>query len=69
MAAPKLYIETPLVESYAMTKQAGCPVYLKLENTQPSYTFKLRGISNLISKVCNKVVVEIECAAMQFRLQ
>ena len=51
MSSPQLHIQTPLIESYELSKQAGTTVYLKLENTQPSYTFKLRGIGNLITKV------------------
>ncbi len=53
---PKLYINTPLIESLPMSKLAGCTVYLKLENTQPSASFKLRGISNLIKKVLSTFV-------------
>ncbi|KAJ9216843.1 hypothetical protein DTO166G4_1689 [Paecilomyces variotii] len=42
------WVETPLVESAALSKEAGCRVFLKLELLQPSGSFKSRGIGNLI---------------------
>ena len=39
----KLYVETPLIFSAALSQQIDRPVYLKLENTQPTGSFKLRG--------------------------
>ncbi|KAJ9668899.1 catabolic L-serine/threonine dehydratase [Coniosporium apollinis] len=44
----KPWRETPLVESYALSKAAGCRIFLKLENLQPSGSFKSRGIGNLM---------------------
>ncbi|KAI4206227.1 MAG: hypothetical protein LQ346_001198 [Caloplaca aetnensis] len=44
----KLWVETPLVESSALSKAAGCRIFLKLENLQPSGSFKSRGIGALI---------------------
>ncbi|KAJ5443971.1 tryptophan synthase beta subunit-like PLP-dependent enzyme [Penicillium daleae] len=44
----KPWIETPLIESATLSKQAGCHVFLKLELLQPSGSFKSRGIGNLI---------------------
>ena len=47
-----IYIRTPLVESIELRKYcAGRQVYLKMENCQPSGSFKLRGISNLCKYV------------------
>ena len=46
-----MHVQTPLIESRVLGKIAGCKVYLKLENTQPSGSFKLRGISNVVRKV------------------
>lgn len=44
----QIYVRTPLVESVALRKHAaGRRVFMKLENTQPSGSFKLRGISAL----------------------
>ncbi|CAH3110614.1 unnamed protein product [Pocillopora meandrina] len=55
-----LHIKTPLLESHAMTKLTGFPVYLKLENVQPPGSFKIRGIGNLCQKAmqrgCNHMV-------------
>ncbi|KAI9045770.1 putative L-serine dehydratase [Aspergillus affinis] len=42
------WIETPLIESAALSKTAGCKVFLKLELLQPSGSFKSRGIGFLI---------------------
>ncbi|KAK5089240.1 catabolic L-serine/threonine dehydratase [Exophiala xenobiotica] len=44
----KPWIETPLVESSTLSKAAGCRIFLKLENLQPSGSFKSRGIGNLL---------------------
>ncbi|KAL8679824.1 MAG: hypothetical protein Q9186_003940 [Xanthomendoza sp. 1 TL-2023] len=42
------WIETPLIESSALSKAAGCRIFLKLENLQPSGSFKSRGIGALL---------------------
>jgi len=42
------WIETPLVESSALSRAAGCKVFLKLETLQPSGSFKSRAMGNLI---------------------
>ena len=44
--APCLHVQTPLVHSNELTAAlgTGAPVFLKLENVQPSGSFKLRGI-------------------------
>lgn len=39
-----LHIETPLIESLPLSRQAGRGIWLKLEALQPSGSFKLRGI-------------------------
>ena len=41
-----LHIETPLVESRPLSMIAGRAVWLKLDNLQPSGSFKLRGIGH-----------------------
>lgn len=48
MADPKPWIETPCVYSAAISRTAGCNVYLKLEFLQPSGSFKSRGIGHYI---------------------
>ncbi|KAF2717805.1 tryptophan synthase beta subunit-like PLP-dependent enzyme [Polychaeton citri CBS 116435] len=42
----KLWRETPLIESTKLSEAAGCRILLKLENLQPSGSFKSRGIGN-----------------------
>ncbi|EAS30249.3 L-serine dehydratase [Coccidioides immitis RS] len=45
---PKPWVETPLIESPSMSRMAGCRIFLKLENLQPSGSFKSRAIGNLV---------------------
>ncbi|KAF2090787.1 tryptophan synthase beta subunit-like PLP-dependent enzyme [Saccharata proteae CBS 121410] len=46
----KTWISTPLKESTALSQAAGCRVFLKLENLQPSGSFKSRGIGHYMSR-------------------
>ncbi|KAF2750023.1 tryptophan synthase beta subunit-like PLP-dependent enzyme [Sporormia fimetaria CBS 119925] len=46
--AARPWVETPLRESYALSQAAGCRVFLKLENLQPSGSFKSRGLGHYI---------------------
>nr|XP_023420419.1 L-serine dehydratase/L-threonine deaminase isoform X2 [Cavia porcellus] len=41
-----LHLRTPLRESMALSKEAGTTVYLKMDNAQPSGSFKIRGIGH-----------------------
>ena len=41
-----LHIETPLVESRALTLRSGKQAWLKFESMQPTGSFKIRGIGN-----------------------
>ncbi|XP_043188057.1 serine dehydratase-like [Amphibalanus amphitrite] len=56
----KLHVETPAISSPSLTKLCGREVYLKLENLQPSGSFKLRGIGHLCEEAraagCTEVV-------------
>ncbi|KAL0465633.1 tryptophan synthase beta subunit-like PLP-dependent enzyme [Neurospora intermedia] len=45
---PKPWVETPLIYSAQLSNAAGCNIYLKLENVQPSGSFKSRGIGNMM---------------------
>ncbi|KAL2268616.1 hypothetical protein VTJ83DRAFT_3462 [Remersonia thermophila] len=45
---PKPWVETPLIFSPPLSREAGCNIYLKLENVQPSGSFKSRGIGNMM---------------------
>lgn len=42
------WIRTPLVHSIALSRLAGCQIYLKLDLHQPSGSFKSRGIGNFL---------------------
>ncbi|KAK0636352.1 tryptophan synthase beta subunit-like PLP-dependent enzyme, partial [Bombardia bombarda] len=49
----KPWIETPLIFSGPLSRVAGCNIYLKLENLQPSGSFKSRYVSvHLLSFFC-----------------
>ncbi|MFT7625278.1 MAG: L-serine/L-threonine ammonia-lyase [Myxococcota bacterium] len=39
-----MHVKTPTIQSTPLTRILGRPVWLKLENTQPTGSFKLRGI-------------------------
>ncbi|TVY28675.1 L-serine dehydratase [Lachnellula hyalina] len=43
-----LYVRTPLTPSTTLSQVAGCKIFLKLENFQPSGSFKYRGTSHLM---------------------
>uniref|UniRef100_A0A3B3UKP2 L-serine ammonia-lyase n=1 Tax=Poecilia latipinna TaxID=48699 RepID=A0A3B3UKP2_9TELE len=45
------HVNTPLLESVSMSKMAGTAVYLKMENCQPSGSFKIRGVGHLCQQV------------------
>lgn len=47
------WVETPLIESVALSQAAGCRIFLKLENLQPSGSFKSRGVGNLVRAHAN----------------
>ncbi|KAI8959096.1 tryptophan synthase beta subunit-like PLP-dependent enzyme [Daldinia sp. FL1419] len=46
----KLFIETPCIPSPALSRVAGCNIFLKLENLQPSGSFKSRAVGNMMYK-------------------
>ncbi|KAH9904741.1 tryptophan synthase beta subunit-like PLP-dependent enzyme [Xylariomycetidae sp. FL2044] len=46
----KLSIETPCIPSAALSRAAGCNIFLKLENLQPSGSFKSRGIGAMMHR-------------------
>ncbi|KAK3325854.1 tryptophan synthase beta subunit-like PLP-dependent enzyme [Apodospora peruviana] len=45
---PLPWIETPLIPSVPLSKEVGCNIFLKLENLQPSGSFKSRGVGNMM---------------------
>ncbi|KAM8887189.1 L-serine dehydratase/L-threonine deaminase-like isoform 1-T1 [Spinachia spinachia] len=48
-----LHVATPVRHSLPLTKVAGTPVYLKLDSSQPTGSFKIRGIGHLCKTVSN----------------
>ncbi|KAK6483372.1 serine dehydratase-like isoform X1, partial [Huso huso] len=60
------HVLTPLLESLELSKLAGTTVYLKMDNAQPSGSFKIRGIGHLCQKVDrfeSLVMVDLCCCA------
>ncbi|KAL8668754.1 MAG: hypothetical protein Q9168_006632 [Polycauliona sp. 1 TL-2023] len=61
------WVETPLIESSALSRAAGCRIFLKLENLQPSGSFKSRGIGALLQHALvnhdNPNVVHFYCSS------
>eukprot|EP00759_Apiculatamorpha_spiralis_P057413 PhF_6_TR8642/c0_g1_i1/m.13500/K17989/SDS, SDH, CHA1; L-serine/L-threonine ammonia-lyase len=55
-----MHASTPLLRSTALETLLGIPVYLKMENMQPSGSFKLRGIGRL----CHHYVKERGCVEL-----
>ncbi|XP_069475332.1 L-serine dehydratase/L-threonine deaminase-like [Ambystoma mexicanum] len=42
-----LHVDSPLRDSVPLSKRAGTSIYLKLDNAQPTGSFKIRGIGHL----------------------
>ncbi|XP_048083927.1 serine dehydratase-like isoform X1 [Alosa alosa] len=57
------HINTPLLESISMSKRAGTAVLLKMESSQPSGSFKIRGIGHLCQKVAQSGSKGVVCAS------
>lgn len=55
--------KTPMVFSLPLSKRFGAPIYCKLENLQPSGSFKDRGISLLCSHLVQKGALELVSAS------
>ena len=53
-----LHIKTPLIPSPAMSEIVGRDVFLKLENLQPSGSFKIRGIGHTMQMAVRDLVIE-----------
>ncbi|MFZ4454089.1 hydroxyectoine utilization dehydratase EutB [Salibacterium aidingense] len=47
----ELLPKTPLVSSPVLSEKTGVPVYLKLEQMQPTGAFKLRGAANMLASL------------------
>nr|XP_020479122.1 L-serine dehydratase/L-threonine deaminase-like [Monopterus albus]XP_020479123.1 L-serine dehydratase/L-threonine deaminase-like [Monopterus albus] len=48
------HLNTPLLESADMARRVGTTVYLKMENSQPSGSFKIRGIGHLCQQLARQ---------------
>lgn len=55
-----LYHQTPLIKSIALSNSLHKQIYLKLENTQPSGSFKSRGLGHLVQHYHNQDVEAIK---------
>ncbi len=51
-----LHKETPLIKSSQLRKQTGKKVFLKMENRQPTGSFKIRGIGHYCSELASSGV-------------
>ncbi|XP_076603972.1 serine dehydratase-like [Chaetodon auriga] len=52
--AKHFHVNTPLLESVTMSKRVGTTTYLKMENSQPSGSFKIRGIGHLCEQLARQ---------------
>ncbi|NXF28945.1 SDSL protein, partial [Nyctibius bracteatus] len=57
------HIVSPILESLALSKAAGTKVYMKLENVQPTGSFKIRGIGHLCREVAKKGCRHFVCSS------
>uniref|UniRef100_A0A8C4NLH4 L-serine deaminase n=1 Tax=Eptatretus burgeri TaxID=7764 RepID=A0A8C4NLH4_EPTBU len=58
-----LHVETPLRESVPLSRMARCPVFLKLDNTQPTGSFKIRGIGHLCQQAALRGCERFVCSS------
>src|SRR5260370_20505818 len=54
---------TPLLQSAALSRIAGTPVYLKLETMQPTGSFKLRGATNALARLAERDIRKVVTAS------
>ncbi|XP_048467741.1 serine dehydratase-like [Rhincodon typus] len=57
------HINTPLHESLSLSKVAGTRVYIKLDNVQPTGSFKIRGIGHFCIKAAEKGCKHFVCSS------
>ncbi|KFP03743.1 Serine dehydratase-like, partial [Calypte anna] len=57
------HIVSPLLESLPLSKVAGTKVYMKLENVQPTGSFKIRGIGHLCQEAAKKGYHHFVCSS------
>ncbi|ETV87582.1 hypothetical protein H257_01108 [Aphanomyces astaci] len=59
MATPVMHIVTPVIESRVLSHLLKKRVYLKLDNTQPSGSFKLRGVGLACQRAVEKGATQL----------
>uniref|UniRef100_A0A674HNW1 L-serine deaminase n=1 Tax=Taeniopygia guttata TaxID=59729 RepID=A0A674HNW1_TAEGU len=57
------HIVSPVLESLSLSKAAGTKVFMKLENVQPSGSFKIRGIGHLCQDAAKKGCRHLVCSS------
>ncbi|XP_074015815.1 serine dehydratase-like isoform X1 [Numenius arquata] len=57
------HIISPVLESLPLSKAAGTKVYMKLENVQPSGSFKIRGIGHFCQEAAKKGCRHFVCSS------
>ncbi|NXC50371.1 SDSL protein, partial [Penelope pileata] len=57
------HIVSPLLESLSLSRAAGTKVYMKLENVQPTGSFKIRGIGHLCQEAARKGYWHFVCSS------
>lgn len=58
-----LHMATPVRHSLALTKAAGTSVYLKLDSSQPTGSFKIRGIGHLCKTWAERGCERLVCCS------
>ncbi|XP_042297440.1 serine dehydratase-like [Sceloporus undulatus] len=57
------HVVTPVLESVALSQAAGTKVYMKMENVQPTGSFKIRGIGYFCQQVAKKGCQRFACSS------
>ncbi|NXK39937.1 SDSL protein, partial [Piprites chloris] len=57
------HVVSPILESLPLSKAAGTKVFMKLENVQPTGSFKIRGIGHLCQEAAKKGCRRFVCSS------
>ncbi|XP_027528772.1 serine dehydratase-like [Neopelma chrysocephalum] len=57
------HVVSPVLESLPLSKAAGTKVFMKLENVQPTGSFKIRGIGHLCQEAAKKGCRQFVCSS------
>nr|pir L-serine dehydratase inactive splice form 2 - rat [Rattus norvegicus] len=63
-AQESLHVKTPLRDSMALSKVAGTSVFLKMDSSQPSGSFKIRGIGHLCKMKAKQGCKHFVCSSV-----